>query len=234
MSSATPCYCRPEAFRLFQEQLPDIDSSTSRLFRAAFAICLHEMREAQLAETETVVDNLADAVSRRASSQQPKALLAHLHDLLFEVFNLRGNSDDFYTPENSYLPEVLRSRRGIPISLVLVYKRVAEPLGLIVYGVNAPGHFLAEVQIEEVQGLSSIYVDPFYGGDMLNRQEVFARIEQATGEAVQPSAQLLSRATHRQWLARMLTNLQAVFASSGRDRDVWAMQELQSLLSSHG
>jgi len=56
------------------------------------------------------------------------------------------------------------------------------------------------------------------------------RIAQATGQTIPASPELLARATGRQWLARMLTNLEAVFASTGRERDLFAMQELQSLL----
>ena len=42
----------------------------------------------------------------------------------------------------------------------------------------------------------------------------------------------MARAGHaRQWLSRMLNNLQAVFAHAGRERDLYAMQELQELLN---
>ena len=45
-----------------------------------------------------------------------------------------------------------------------------------------------------------------------------------------PTAAWLSVATHKQWLNRMLHNLQAVFAQTGRERDLFAMQELQEVL----
>ena len=149
--------------------------------------------------------------------------------MLFDVFGLRGNVDDYYNPANSYLPDVLRSRQGLPITLVLIYKRVAEPLGIVVHGVNAPGHFLAEVESGEPQG-EPISIDPFFGGGLLNKREVAQRISAATGIDVSAAPNLLARATHRQWLGRMLNNLQAAFATLGQDRDVCAMQELQSLL----
>jgi len=60
---------------------------------------------------------------------------------------------------------------------------------------------------------------------------VFRRIAEATGRDEPPSREWLAPATHRQWLSRMLNNLQAVFAHTGRERDLYAMQELQSLLS---
>ena len=59
---------------------------------------------------------------------------------------------------------------------------------------------------------------------------MFDRIEQVTGRNVQLAEPVLTKATHREWLGRMLNNLQAVFASKGRERDLYAMQELQQLL----
>jgi len=164
-----------------------------------------------------------------------EAKLAHLHDVLFDVAGFVGNVEDYYAPANSYLPEVLRTRRGLPITLVLIYKSVAEGVGLVVHGINSPGHFLAAVETRTpASGLASqdgwMYIDPFYGGELLNRGDVCRRIAETTGIEPADTTQWLAPATHRQWLARMLHNLQAVFAHAGRERDLYAMQELQELL----
>lgn len=226
---SAPAYCRPAAYRMFAEQLADVQSAAG-LFRAAFAIALHERPEASLAEAETIVENLTDTVRSRVRSGSAEALLAHLHDVLFDVFGLCGNVADYYAPANSYLPDVLRTRRGIPISLVLVYRRVAEPLGLVVHGVNTPGHFLAEVELSGERGVERMYVDPFFGGGVLNETEVADRISQAAGKPIPITPDVLARATPRMWLARMLNNLQASFAATGQERDICAMQELHALL----
>jgi len=223
-----PAYCRPAAYRLFLQQLAVVETGEG-LFRAAFAISFHQRPESSLAEVETIIENLSDTVASRVHSRSTTALMAHLHDVLFDVFGLRGNVDDYYNPANSYLPDVLHTRQGLPITLVLIYKRVAERLGLTVHGVNAPGHFLAEVLSPSGPSGKSMVIDPFYGGGILHEQEVRERIGQATGFEVAPDA-LTSRATHRQWLERMLNNLQAAFATLGQERDVCAMQELQALL----
>jgi regulator of sirC expression with transglutaminase-like and TPR domain len=160
-----------------------------------------------------------------------------LHDVLFDVAGFAGNVDDYYNPANSYLPEVLRTRRGLPITLALIYKCVAEGVGLAARGINTPGHFLVAVQSPEAVGGARVasrpwmYVDPFYGGGVLDPQEVWRRVAEATGRDEPPSPHWLAPATHRQWLARMLNNLQAVFAHTGRERDLYAMQELQDLLT---
>jgi regulator of sirC expression with transglutaminase-like and TPR domain len=225
----SPAYCRPAAFRAFAESLPTA-STPGGLFRAAWAIAQHHQPEADLAAGETVIANLAEAVRRRVRSTSHEALLAHLHDVLFDVIGFRGNREDYYNPGNSLLPDVLRARRGLPISLALVYRCVAAGVGITVHGVNAPGHFLAEVEWDEAGSLRTAYVDPFYGGDLLHEDEVLARIADATGHEVTLTADLLERASPRQWLARILHNLQAALAAAGRERDMFAMQELEQLL----
>jgi regulator of sirC expression with transglutaminase-like and TPR domain len=229
MDAAAPAYCRPAAYRAFLAHLPDSETPEG-LFRAGWAIAQHELPDADLAEGEAAIGRLVDAVRRRVRSHSPQALLAHLHDVLFDVVGFKGNVEDYYQPANSYLPEILRTRRGLPITLTLLYRRVAAGLGVTVHGVNAPGHFLAEVVVEEATRSESMYVDPFFGGGLLTEHEVFQRISQATGQEVTPSPEYLARATSRQWLMRMLHNLQAVFAALGRERDLLAMQELQVAL----
>jgi len=150
--------------------------------------------------------------------------------LIFDDLGFRGNTSDYYSTSNSYLPQVVASRLGIPISLCLVYAYVAQQVGLVVQGINAPGHFLVAIESHDAGRDGMMFVDPFFGGKLLTLPEVFTRIAQATGRPVAPSTDLLMPASHEMWLARMLLNLQATFAQQGRERDVYAMQELQGIL----
>ncbi len=230
----SPAYCRRQAYAEFAEQIAHVDT-TRGLFRAAFAIAQHERPTANVGQAEHVLASLSDVVRRRVHSSNTQARLAHLHDVLFEVVGLRGNVEDYYDPANSYLPDVLRTRRGLPIALVLIYKYVAEGVGLKVHGINASGHFLAAVEAIDAgrpiaEGCSWMYVDPFYGGALLDEHDIGRRVVETTGREMLSTSAWRSPATGRQWLARMLTNLQAAFASTGRERDLLAMQELQALL----
>lgn len=231
-----PAYCHAAAFAAFEREMPHVDT-TRGLFRAAFAIARHEQPQADVELAEATIAELAETVRRRVHSPNVEARLAHLHDVLFDVVGFVGNVADYYNPANSYLPDVLRTHRGLPITLVLIYKCVAEGVGLAVRGINSPGHFLAAVQADE-SGLgvtkpaaSWMYVDPFYGGELLNQDDVCRRIAEATGLTPVDTSHWLAHATHRQWLGRMLNNLLAVFAHAGRERDLYAMQELQELLT---
>lgn len=224
---STPYYCRKVAFDHFVAQLPHLHETTG-LLQAAVAVAMHELPDVDPTQTETEIRRLVERVERRVRSVSEPARLAHLHDELFEIAGFRGNSDDYYNPLNSYLPAVLETRRGLPITLTLLYKCVAEGLGLKVHGINAPGHFLAQVETAE----GPLYIDAFDGGRVLSQSEVYERIAQVMGQPVPVSNELLAIAGHRPWLSRILNNLQATFAQREEMHALAAMQELQTLLHS--
>ncbi|MEM9185049.1 MAG: transglutaminase-like domain-containing protein [Planctomycetota bacterium] len=233
MPSTAPAYCREVAFKAFRRELPGAGQPAG-LLRAATAIALHAEPENSIDAVVETIERLSAVVHRRLKSSSPEAAVAHLHDVLFDVVGFRGaEAEDYYSPGNSYLPRVLQTRRGIPITLVLVYRAVAAPLGLRVEGVNAPGHFLAALTFREASGTHTEYVDPFHGGGLLTRDEAIARIESAIGQSIAPGVDPLPVASPTDWLRRMLLNLQAIFARSGRERDLLAMQELEALLLRH-
>jgi regulator of sirC expression with transglutaminase-like and TPR domain len=230
-----PAYCHAAAYDAFAREIPRVDSTTG-LFRAAFAIARHEQPDADVEHAERIIAELADTVTRRVHSANVDAKLAHLHDVLFDVVGFVGNVDDYYNPANSYLPDVLRTRRGLPITLVLIYKCVGERIGLDVRGINSPGHFLAAVKSKESAGPAAksatwMYVDPFYGGQVLYEEDVCRRVAETAGRELFNPSLWLEPASHRQWVARMLNNLQATFAQAGRERDLYAMLELSELLT---
>src|SRR5690606_1925932 len=120
---------------------------------------------------------------------------------------------------------VLETRRGIPITLSLVYKEVLERLGLSVAGTNAPGHFLTSVWADG----RPILVDAFTRGRVLSRAEAYERIEKLVGP-VDRGTECLAAATNHGWIARILQNLLVVFGRARRQAALAAMLELQDVL----
>lgn len=227
---AKPIHCRPAAFSLFANQLPSLETACS-LERGAVAIAMHALPEIDPGGVEAEINSLADTIRARVRSGQPQAILAHAHEVLFEEEGFTGATPEhYYSPDNSYVPVVLRHKRGLPITLTLVYKAVLERLGLKVYGINAPWHFLAGVQLAPDGEAPLMLVDPFCGGSVLSRDEAFERIERTGRAAVPRSDSLLRPATHHQWLGRMLANLQHTFSRHDRRHDLAAVSELQGLL----
>jgi len=225
MLPTMPLCCSPKAFQLLSAQLKQINSPDA-LLNGAVAISMHQMEEAGPEAVDATIQQYADTIRGRVRGRQPQALLAHLHEYLFDELGFAGNTDDYYNPANSYLPVVLQTRRGLPITLSLVYRLVAERVGLRSWGVGLPGHFVVAVEA----GGPTMLVDPFAGGRMLTPDEAHDRLKETFGEEVEWSEELLRPASNRHWLTRMLQNLLNVFGTRNHYADVAAVLEMEMLL----
>lgn len=225
-----PVLCDNTAYELFVRQLPELHTFPG-LLRACIAVSMHALDDVQPTEVERQLEALAQRVRSRSRSPQLQARLAHLHEVLFEEEGFSGNVLSYYSPLNSYLPVVLESRQGIPVTLSLVYAAVARSCGLRVVGLNTPKHFLVEVRHRDER----LIVDPFVRGRVLTVDEVRQLLyPPPPAQPGRAAPRQLAVATHRQWLARILGNLQHIFAQGGHYSDLAAMTELQQVLSRSG
>jgi regulator of sirC expression with transglutaminase-like and TPR domain len=226
MTPNLPLCTSREAFRLLSHQLREIESPDA-LLNGAVAIALHQDGKCRNVQTaDAIIQSHVDTIRSRVRGQQPQALLAHLHAYLFDELGFSGNDEDYYNPGNSYLPNVLETKRGLPITLAIIYKTVAERLGLRVWGVGLPGHFLSAIDC----GQGIMLIDAFNGGCVISRDEAVSRMRAVLGDEVEWSDELLAPVSNRHWLTRILQNLLNVFGSMGRYADVAAMLEMEMLL----
>jgi regulator of sirC expression with transglutaminase-like and TPR domain len=225
MSANLPLCCTPNAFRLLNAQLPSIESSDA-LLQGALAIAMLQMEKVDSDKVDARLQRYADTVRSRVRGRQPQALMAHLHQFLFEEEGFTGNIDDYYNPANSYVPAVLETKRGLPITLSLIYKIVAERIGIRCWGVALPGHFVVGMKLDGEDAL----IDPFSGGQLLTPEEACSRLAEVFGPEVEWSEELLMPVTNRHWITRMLQNLLHVFGSSSNYADVAAVLEMEMLL----
>ncbi len=225
MPRPAPTFCRREAIALFTASVARLQTPRG-LLGAAVAISMHELPDADFRAVDAALQRIAEAVRGRVQSGSAAALLAHAHAHLFDEMGFRGDDQAFGDPGSSYLPLVLKRRRGLPIALSLVYKSVLERVGLRVEGINAPGHFLTAVRADG----AAMLVDAFAGGRVLTRVEARERAVAAAGRAGLEMDELLPVATHREWIRRWLRNLYALFEHRGQQEQVAAMVELNRLL----
>jgi regulator of sirC expression with transglutaminase-like and TPR domain len=153
----------------------------------------------------------ADAVQRAlgTDSDDPEAVRTALADELFDRQGFRGDESDYYDPRNSYLNEVIERRRGIPITLSIVYLSVGARIGFPVAGVNAPGHFLVRC--------GSSILDPFDRGRAWSRSAFEDHLRQlGASDPARHAALLLERPPRTdEILARVLANLKANYLRLG-------------------
>ena len=133
------------------------------------------------------IDALAARLKRRlAADAAPLQRLRCLNRFFFQELGFAGNVNDYYDPRNSYLHEVLRTRRGIPITLAVLYIELAQQIGLTRAGVSFPGHFLVKLRMHRAaQG--EVVIDPFTG-QSLSREELERAALHRTGAATAWSA----------------------------------------------
>jgi regulator of sirC expression with transglutaminase-like and TPR domain len=141
---------------------------------------------------------------------RPTQIIEKINDLLFNVQKFKANTDDYYNPLNSYLNIVIERKRGIPITLCILYMRVARSVNFKMYPVNFPGHFLIKYILEDNSG--EIIVDPFNGGRIMDDYSLKALIDQAYPQQNIPLTHaLVEKATAAQVVIRILNNLKGSY-----------------------
>jgi len=183
---------------------------TIPLFEAALSIAQDANPQLDLGATQMEVDTMAARLRRRlpsdASHVQKLRLLNHF---FYRELGFAGNVNNFYDPENSYLHCVLSSRRGIPISLALLYMELGNQVGLEIKGISFPGHFLMKLSVQS----GEIVLDPV-SGISLSREDLEERLEPYLAQNAERNAPLsayLQEAEPREILVRMLRNLKALY-----------------------
>jgi len=220
-----PVHCRSEAYWTFCREIEQLDTSQG-LLNAVVAVSMHFLPNAEVRSVQLEIDEISSRILSRVPSGNPRALAAHLHDVLFEELGFHGDAKNYFNPRNSFLPHVLESKQGLPITLTIIYKLVAERIGLKVDGISSPGHFLARLHV----GGDSMIVDPFFRGDLLNSEQVADRVALTTGQREVVPVDQLPSATNRQWVARVIANLIHIYSMQGCPQSIAAMSELYDAL----
>ena len=186
------------------------------LLEAAISLAQDEYPDLDVQQVLGDVDQLLARLKRRlAGRRRPLQRLRVLNQFFFRDLNFGGNVNDYMDPDNSYVNVVLRTRRGIPISLAVLWLELAQGMGLKVRGVGFPGHFMVKVNLPEGQ----VVIDPFTG-QSLSREELSERLEPfhehaavwSTSQEV-PLGLYLQAAPARDIIARMLRNLKEIHAA---------------------
>ncbi len=135
-----------------------------------------------------------------------------------EVLGFGGDRANYYNIKNSFMNDVLLRRKGIPITLSLVFMALAKEFGIRSVGIAFPGHFLVRLvpapgqQFEVEDWRSQWFIDAFDGGKILSIDECEKRLKEWTRGVVAFGPDALRPAHPADIVARILRNLRAIFA----------------------
>ena len=130
-----------------------------------------------------------------------------INELMYKVEGFKGNRENYYDPKNCLLNYVIDDKRGIPITLAIIYSEIARRLGHNLRGVGMPGHYL----LAAGRGASEVFVDPFNNGGLLSRKECLGLALRGNrvpkGRLAALASRLLPTSDKRSTLKRLLVNL---------------------------
>jgi regulator of sirC expression with transglutaminase-like and TPR domain len=199
---------------------------------AAIAIAHDDEPSLDVQSVLSQIDALAARLKQRiAADTGAMQRLRYLNRYFFQELGFAGNVNDYYDPHNSYVHRVLATRRGIPITLALLYIEIAQQIGLDARPVSFPGHFLVKLKMPQ----GEVIIDPF-SGQSLSREDLderlapYRRRQGLVGDFEAPLGLFLQAASGRDVLARMLRNLKEIHRSAERWPSLLAVQHRLVLL----
>lgn len=193
---------KSEFLALAAERVPDLEAGAfllSRFVRPGADLGVYRLWLDRVAAA--VADGLPEDAT---ASESVKKLSTHL----FQSLGFAGNEANYYDPDNSCLSRVIDTRRGIPVTLSILYLLVAKRLKLPVYGVGTPGHFLLGYREDG----EANFLDAFRAGRALGASEV-RRMLVRNGYEFRP--EYLKPVGPREILARMMRNLLSILQKTG-------------------
>ena len=137
----------------------------------------------------------------------PLKVIQTINNHLYNYLQFRGNTEDYYDPDNSFLNRVIDRQLGIPISLSVIYLAIAKRLNFPMVGIGMPRHFLIRPEFEN----AGIFVDAFSQGEILFESDCQAKLEETYRQPVTLDPSWLAPVSNKQILARMLNNLKFIY-----------------------
>jgi regulator of sirC expression with transglutaminase-like and TPR domain len=201
---------------------PDADLAEAALLCAAQVEPELDL-EVELLRVEALTDGLR---SRGFDPSDPGRAAGHLAGYLADELGFLGGHAPGPDPDASLLHRVLTTRRGLPLTLSIVYVAIAQRLRLPAYPIALPGHVVMAIAGRE----RPIVLDPYHGGTALDEPGVASLVAAVTGERVAFRRSMLRPAASVDVVRRLCNNLGRDLRAADRLRDALAIVELKLAL----
>ena len=146
-----------------------------------------------------------------------------LNELLFVDLGFQGDRETYEDPLNALLPAVIARRKGIPITLSILWVDLARRMGFDAVGVNLPGHYIAALRTD----FGLLCFDPFNGGRAVGEEDSAGLVKATTAGRVTFQRDMLKAATGRETLIRLVRNLHLRFLhAEDWDEALWTATHL--------
>jgi len=148
-----------------------------------------------------------------------------INHVFYNIYGFSGNTANHQDPKNSYLSEVLESKKGNQISLAIIYSIIAQKLDIPIYGVNLPQHFILAyadelTKYDEENGIL-FYINVFNKGYVFGKKDIDQFLKQLK---INPEKLFYEPCSNNEILKRVIRNLISSYEKAG------AIEKSQELL----
>lgn len=214
---SNPDQIRHDFEQLVQHPEPALDLARAALLVAAESDPRLDV-DGQLHTLESWAEELRSRLDPTWNNLQK---LARLRNFVFEDLGFRGDHTDYYSPSNSLLHQVMERRRGIPLTLSIIFMELGWRVGIPFEGVGFPGHFLVRLTGEP----RDLLLDPFRRGMSVNEQDCRVMLRDISGGKLNYDDALLTSVSKRDIIARLLLNLKGAYLRAHEDEKALAAVE---------
>jgi regulator of sirC expression with transglutaminase-like and TPR domain len=206
-------------------RLPDRQLDPMQLFEAALAIAWEEYPRIDLEHYRQQLAHMSDELrSRLAGVTYPMKMINIINQYLCQELGFKGNEDDYYNPRNSFITDVIDRRKGIPITLSLIYMAIGNLIDFPIEGISLPGHFIVRPQRQDLD----VFLDPFNCGEVMFPEDCAAKLQQVYGRAISLRSEYLEPIGTRRILERILMNLKLIYLR--RNEPAKALAAIEKIL----
>jgi regulator of sirC expression with transglutaminase-like and TPR domain len=219
-------------FRQVSSQLKIwVDTGSSDLLEGAYIIAKYQYPELSLDYLKGIIDDLKQDIwlelSPNLTALEKINVVNHF---LFKVFKFTGNTESFFSPQNSYINQVLETKKGNIISLAIVYLLLSNAAGVPMAGVNLPKIFLlAYMDIYDITKKKVLfYVNPYSNGTVLGKAEIDHFLKQ---QNIESTESYFIPCSNLEIIQRLILNLILAYEKTGQQDKTDELQNLLKILS---
>lgn len=154
-----------------------------------------------------------------------------INHIFYNIYGFSGNTKNHHDPQNSYINQVLESKKGNQISLAIIYATLAQKLDIPVYGVNLPQHFILgyidESRRDEKEFGVLFYINAFNKGAIFGKHDVDQFLRQLN---LEPMPGFYAPCSNVEIIRRVIRNLISAYENLGSSEKVAELKQLQDIL----
>ncbi len=177
------------------------------------------------------LQDLADDIAcRSVGVVSVKGRASILGEVLGNDYGYEGDLATYDDLQNANLMRVIDRRRGLPVTLGILYIHGARAQGWPMVGINFPGHFLLRMECNSER----VILDPFQPERCLEANDVRKLFKSLAGEDAELKTQFFDAVSNREILLRLQNNIKLrALRSSDMARAVTALKSMIRIAPDH-